>query len=987
MSETVAGMMTEVARLIAYDLVFAFCLLVGVLLISAFRVAAFAVLKRNFRSYFSNPTGYVFLCLFVALAALAAFWPNEFFTSNLANLDQLNKYFPFIMLVFIPAITMGIWAEERRQGTDELLLTLPALDIDIVLGKYLAAASTFTVSLIFSQLANFFVLLTLAEGNIDTGMYFTTYLGYWFIGMAMLAVGMVASFLTNNLTVGFILGAMFNAPMVFAVYANVIIPDRMRPTLFTRWSFADRFDDFGRGVVSLSSMSYFIMVICLGVYLSLVFMGRRHWLGGRDGTSMLGHFFIRALAMVAILFGVNIFFANNDVLRIDTTEGKASSLSPDTKRLLSELSKNSTQPITVEAFISARVPEEYIKTRYNLISMLKELQRYGGNKIKLEMHDNLEEFSPEAVLAEERYGIRRQIVTSQSRGEIRQEQIIMGAAFTSGLERVVVPFFSSGVPVEFEIVRAASTASTAKRKKLGIVKTDVELNGGFSFAGGMPRQIPKAMLLEDLQRQYRTEDIDLSTPLQVLDSEGNLRYDAILVVQPSSLGPQQIMNLVQAVTDGQPAVIFEDPMPQFFESVVGTADDKPAPGGMFGGGAPPTPKGDTLKQLWKALGIDAVGNAKIQGKLPGNVVCQRYLPYPRFRDQVPPIGPLVFVGGEGGTFNAEEPAVKNFQEVFFAFPGGIQKSADSKLKFSPLAETSDVQTSLIDAAAFREAVRSGDMVDLQARTTNRNNSFTLAAWIRGKEEDVEEEKKEESSDSKKSEEGEKSEEKKDEKKPAAKKHPINVVYVCDIDILGNQFVELRNTPPAGENFRWNNVPFVLNLIDGVAGDDRFLSIRQRETRYFTLRKLEDVALRADEKQNDAIEKFKKEYDEAVKAEDDEVAKLQEELQKFQEDLGKRQQAGEAVDLNEQIARMRSIQLKAAVRQSAAEVKKKQLQLDLNKRREEIRRQRDLTIQNRQSEVKLWAALLPPIPPLLVGFLVYARRLLREREGMSRKRMR
>ena len=240
-----------------------------------------AVFKRNFVAYFSNPTGYVFICVFVLLGSLAAFWPPEFFNSNLANLDQLNRYLPYILLVFIPAITMSVWADERRQGTDELLLTIPASDWEVVFGKYLAAVGIYTVALLFSCVCNLIILLR--WGTPDGGLFLSNYLGYWFTGLAMLAIGMVASFLTSNLTVAFILGLFFNAPLAVADRASTV----MGPKLAERvrgWSLAEHFSDFGRGVVSLSSMAYFVGIAAVCLYIAMVLIGRRHWTG-RDRKS------------------------------------------------------------------------------------------------------------------------------------------------------------------------------------------------------------------------------------------------------------------------------------------------------------------------------------------------------------------------------------------------------------------------------------------------------------------------------------------------------------------------------------------------------------------------------------------------------------------------------------------------------------------------------------------------------------------------------
>jgi len=426
--------------------------------------AVLAVFKRNLAAYFGSPSGYVFICAFLLASGLAAFWPQEFFDSNLANLDQLNRFLPHILLGFIPAITMSIWADERRQGTDELLLTLPGSDFDVVVGKYLGAVAIFSVSLIISLIANYYVLSQL--GNPDFGLLVSTYLGYWFVGLSMIAIGMVASFLTSNLTVAFVLGVAFNSPLA-------LLPD-------SEWAISTNFLDFSRGIISTSGMIFFLGLAIAMLYLSSILIGRRHWVGSPLGKSKYSHFSLRVVATIVTAFALTQYFRNHDVIRIDATAEQLSSLSEGSIELLSQLQS----PVEIDAFISPSdsIPEQYVQTRINLLTALREIDR----ETKL-VSVNIHTITPEdnASATAEKYGVENQngvtpplFVMEGGRMVPWQKDLYMGVVCKGDNGQQTIPFLYKGLPVEYEIVRTLNAVSGAQNKKtLGVFATDAPVLG------------------------------------------------------------------------------------------------------------------------------------------------------------------------------------------------------------------------------------------------------------------------------------------------------------------------------------------------------------------------------------------------------------------------------------------------------------------------------------------------------------------------------
>ncbi|MEN1680674.1 MAG: Gldg family protein [Planctomycetota bacterium] len=937
-----------------------------------------AIFRRDFVNYFSNATGYVFICIFVVLTSYSAFWPDGFFSNNLANLDQLSERMPLILLVFIPAITMSIWAEEKRRGTDELLLTLPASDLDVVLGKYLAGVAIFTVSLLFSMLS-VQLIFSYGLGTPDPLLFCCTYLGYWLVGLAMLATGMVASFLTSNLTVAFILAVMFNAPQAVASFVDRSIDyletvpwlqgvaqsetftEFLRGALKSISAF-EGFSDFSRGVVSLGGALHFVCIVALMLYICMILIGRRHWAGGEDGQSLGFHFAVRAVALLLVVGGLNTLFGRFDPLRFDMTTDQINSLSDQTVSLVRDLGdKKDLPPIKIDAYVSPNVPSEYAGQKAELLSVIEELRSISGGKIVATKHE-VENFSEEAELAERTYGIEPRTVTTRVRGSLEEEQVFLGAAIRCGLDKVVIPFLDKGIPAEYELVRSISTVADEKRKRLGVVKTDVPLFQSFSMQG----ERPESRLVTELKKQYDVLEVDPTSP--IADT-----YDVLLAVQPSGLAPAAFDNFVAAVKRGQPTAIFEDPMPVAWGGVVGTDQPKRpgggGPMGMFGGGGPPQPKGD-MDQLYRLLGarMDA-----------SQLVWQRHNPYARNLPMATDDWVFVDAAATPAAFSAESEITAGMKQALFLYAGGIGKTPGSKTEFLPLAVTNEESGYIPTGVAqgFLQQMMSQRDFDIRRRRTSQ--TYILAAHIRGAVQKVEDIELDESIDDEElraEAEGEEDSADAAEAEADDEAPELNVVFCTDIDGLSNQFFDIRAIG-ADEvldiDFRMQNVTLVLNILDDLAGDERFLAVRKRTRDYRTL---EEIQIATADYEQETL----KQQDDIRKEAEDEITKARE---RYSEQVAKIEN-DPSIDPIEKPQRLERVRIRE---QRKRDVTIAGLEKELSQKLAGSERELQSYIRGVQDRYKFLALVIPPIPPLLVGVWVYFRRRAMEKEGVSKDRLR
>lgn len=234
--------------------------------------ATFVIMRRELAGYFATPVAYVFIVIFLVLSATFTFYLGGFYEREQADLAPFFSFHPWLYLFLVPALAMRLWAEERRSGSIELLLTLPVTPVQAVAGKFLAAWAFTALALALT----FPLWLTVNYlGSPDNGAILTAYLGSLLMAGAFLAIGACLSATTRNQVVAFIL-------TVVACFAFLLAGFPLVLDLFSGWapqglvdaiaalSFLTHFNALSRGVIDLRDVLYFALVIATFLYANAI---------------------------------------------------------------------------------------------------------------------------------------------------------------------------------------------------------------------------------------------------------------------------------------------------------------------------------------------------------------------------------------------------------------------------------------------------------------------------------------------------------------------------------------------------------------------------------------------------------------------------------------------------------------------------------------------------------------------------------------------
>ena len=354
-----------------------------------------------------------------------------------AGLDSLFNTAPYLFMFLVPAITMRSLAEERREGTFELLLTRPLTSLQIVLGKYFAGVVIVLFALL-PTLVYYFSVYTLGmpEGNIDTGAVIGSYTGLFLLGAAFAAIGLFASAVSKNQVISFTI-AVFLCFFFYSGFNSLSSILSLQTLGLGGLGITQHYESVSRGVLDTRDLIYFLLLAALFIWLTLLALHRQ------TGRKFINTVFLSVLGIIFSLAAVTVF-SNNVFTRFDFTKEKRFTVSPVSRKIMGAL----PQPVNVTVYLEGdNFPGGMKRLQTGVRDMLTDLQAYSGHKLQYTLIDPIKGLSQEeqkqAFEDLQTKGVEAQNLSIKTDDGVSQKVIFPFALVTYGDKSIPVKLLQS----------------------------------------------------------------------------------------------------------------------------------------------------------------------------------------------------------------------------------------------------------------------------------------------------------------------------------------------------------------------------------------------------------------------------------------------------------------------------------------------------------------------------------------------------------------
>lgn len=530
---------------------------------------AITIMKRELNAYFTSPIGYIFMIVFITISV--GLYITSFFSFPVADMRPYFGNLPLMLCIFIPAITMRVWAQERSENTWEMLLTFPMKAWELVAGKFLAGVVFFALTL--AATATIPVMLA-SLGNPDNGMIATSYFGTLLLGSFYLSIGIFFSGFFKDQILAYII-TLLTCFGIFMVGTNFIAAhiDGVIPGLGTLLTsvvgLSDHYSAFTRGVIEIADIVYFLAWTAIFLFLNVLFIDAR----SRAGAKVM----FGTAVTVAIGIGLmgNWLASDTSLGRFDMTEDKVYTISDASKNILSGIDT----PVQVKLYITPRseMPTGLTSLQQDIQDKLEELSVAAKGNLEFSVinlnaseaistgleEEEEEEDAEQAV--EKRLldkGIQPFAVQAMSEDQVTNKLIYssLGIAYKDKKEEILPQILPQNlIELEYRLVSTIYKLTQTERPIVALVAPKEAINIPPDLRRmyeQMGQTIPETddpyeileQLLDYEKYDVRRVDLTAESPLPA-------EYDTLLVINPRALNDRQHWEINRALVEGRSVVM------------------------------------------------------------------------------------------------------------------------------------------------------------------------------------------------------------------------------------------------------------------------------------------------------------------------------------------------------------------------------------------------------------------------------------------------